>query len=531
MEGIKLLPIFAIVFAIFFFSGIGHAIYTEYASEDTTINDSTIHGNDTTIWIYNYGVAGAKLIGLWKFNTTQITGHLINTSGITFNWLLAGGTGQADENMNVYYRPNSTWTSDTANNETFNTAGTAYVIIPNMPIGTGTLKTSTTFYTTQAPAFWGDVYNQSNITIETFTSCYSCDSGDKAYIRSIEYGAGGQQAYLQFNLADYLDGFISYNASDLTVIYDFESTYSGAGYIDQRDFGYNLQDNFLYPIVPMYRAKRETNTDNTLNGVDCSIYSGLYSTAPYLEGINVPEGNYDIFCFDLKNTHGGIQDYASIKIINNTVGNFDFYWAMYSGNITTFSSVIKIPSPAQWHQNLTIQWFTSQELNTQLKYRINSTGEYSAWTTLYNLTDFSTSHSIIINGERIITGYYQFLLMGNNSAGDNFTSELYNFTVGFPETFNQTNASLPSAIEKIKEAGLFGSDTTVILYIFGIIILFFITAISFYFGGFQFGVTIFVSLMIVEVVIGFLPFFLLAPIIIITVGFLTFILRKMLFGG
>lgn len=326
--------------------------------------------------------------------------------------------------------------------------------------------------------------------------------------------------------------------------FDFETGSVGssnfsAGFTNT-DFRYHLLDNILYQYVPASPYNTEFNADNTLLNVDCRQATS-WRTNPLDYGINIPYGTYDIICFNLSAWHNGLDTYGAIKVINNTnvrggdYPEFDFWYAYYPPQNSTnptdvqFSNIQYSPNPAQENINITITWLTSYPMTTYAYVSVVNNGTQTPYFIVNQSDNTSITHSLTINNIYSLPPYIVVFLSGKNAYGTEFNATPINIIIGYNATGTviNDNSTLGNATTN---TGIFKDQTTGI-YIFGIILLFMATAISFFFGGFKFGMTGFVSLLVIETIIGFLPIFLVIPIIVLVAGAIAYIFRKILLGG
>ena len=532
MERIK--KNYILIMAILFLFPISFAsIVTEEASEDTWINGTTTQnfGTDTVIKVFHKNESFRFFL---KFNTTQINGHIIDT--LKFHYVV-NFTSCSDPTANPTFRflNNNTWKENTLTGANSGLGDFDKNLTNGLDVSAVTSRILDLFHL-DYPQMTSVIYNSTNFTMggEAQSESNNCLAGTYAEIISKE--AIIFKPFLNISLVEYQTGQIL--GSDTTnTWFDLETGTAQSSFFIGADFQYDAINNILYPLEQIRPIAREINDDtNTLINYDCSTFTD-YSKNAAFTNINFPLGSKDIFCFNLSSQHLGYAYFGAIKILENTnirggvASNpeFDFFYSIQSPNLTLFTDVTLIPEQARAGENLTITWKTTQPLSSIIKYRVNATGNFSNFAYVQN-NSFGKSHRETINGINIVPGKYEFFLLGNNSAGNNFTSTVFNFSVGFSSVFENETAYFPEALKDISQTGLTDSPTTAV-YLFGIVLLFMVTGISVYYVGLNFGLGILVTTILILSVIGFLPFFIVVPFIVITALIITLLLSKVFHGG
>lgn len=213
--------------------------------------------------------------------------------------------------------------------------------------------------------------------------------------------------------------------------------------------------------------------------------------------------------------------------------NLAYYDLAFFNQITSVSHNPVSPSPGQ---NVTVSFLSTLPTNTTVFWRFrnassgNNEGNFSAWFSEFK-QESVFAHSIIIPGQLIFDSkFYQYYVIAgvvNSTNGGTY----YNFTVGPISSVigvgNGTN-TVGTAIVALTQSGWCNGSDCVYLF-FGLPILIIFTLIGWLYFGATYGKGIFVVLLTLESAIGFLPIFLLVPLIVVV----AYILAKQfgLLGG
>ena len=416
------------------------------------LNTSYNYDNTNNIFMYIYESASEWSVrSYFKFNiSSNVRDKIIY--GVTFNatrtYVCSSPFGSG---KNLRWLSNDSWS---ANTMTFNNA-------PD--VNGGILFRPYNFFATQGTegsnefinysysnlallpsSAINDLYEEEIFTLKSDSESYSGDgggtfacsgiSGDLC-VASVESGA---KPFLEIKLTDFDSFSLLFNEVGTDYLYhDFESgrsTYNT--FFDEADFRYSPALNIMEVYKPSAFATTEFTAGNTMPYVVCGAYNGLYSMSTRTN-INVPLGDYDIFCFNLSSDHNGKQFYGAIKFITRTDirdgsgEEFDFFHAMYSPAFSQFTAPLYFPDPPQIAQNLSVSWTTSQAVNTNLKYRYKPAGSasYSAWFTISESpTNYEYEHTVVIPSSQMVSGDYQLYYYGNSADNSTFSSDTYSFT-------------------------------------------------------------------------------------------------------
>lgn len=323
----------------------------------------------------------------------------------------------------------------------------------------------------------------------------------------------------------------SHNALDETglIYFDFETgeTQLGSSF-DGADFLYTRSGNFISPIPVGGDITIRNTAFNTPAGIEemeswigrCyapNIAPFNYTTDIRTE-INVPQGS-DVYCFNVSSEHGGREFYGIIQVVNVTEDNFDFFYGLAGPNLTEITNVFHLPANPLSNQSVTVFWQSSQTVNSTLFYRFKKIGDvnFSNFNRLEGL-GLTKNHSIIIDKENIVeSNFYQYYVMAGTTNNTN-SGAYYNFSVGIgqrPEYLY--NESYIRNITETRERLPFGvPNTETYIFLFGVVILAIFTIAGFWFGGYPFGLGSFFGGTALLTAIGFLPSWLLTPLLIIT---------------
>ncbi len=340
---------------------------------------------------------------------------------------------------------------------------------------------------------------------------------------------------IKLSFTDFLTASV-FGTDTVATYFDFETGHAQSSAFDEADFVYDINDAKITPLggATMSFGTSKSDSDNDLIDFNCPLNGGWLTDT--ITNVNIPLGTFDIICFNLSSEHGNRDFFGGIKVINNTNvrGNFrfefDFYHALYGAEWFQIFSVRNRPANPIPNQTVFIEWETSQDANSTIFWRLKKVGEnYSAWSRQDNTT-VTKSHSLNISNEFILESYfYQYYVLSgtlNETNGGIF----YNFSVGSgvlpdlptsgcggPLGQGDANCSyIPEAAKCVDEGTCFICETTECFYqLFGLIILMIITITGFYVGNFIMGLGTFTTGTIILVTIGFLPTWLLTPILIL----------------
>lgn len=328
--------------------------------------------------------------------------------------------------------------------------------------------------------------------------------------------------------------------TDWTAGFDYRVDYSKA-------FTYTspttLGGNIFQAHVPAFTLRTRGSTpDNIVNSPDviqqCSTANAyIYNPTIYGTLTNyAPNGSlyYDVYCLNLSVNHMGKPFYAAVLFTNATQDFFsgntqtNFYASVWSPKYVIFTQPVYSPNPPKYLTTLDISWSTNIQTNTFFQYRYKPKNlNYTSWVviTVPNQTVF---HNVTFPASQLLIGDYQFFYGGNTSDGSFSNSSIYSFNITlFPNETNQTQ--ITSAIEKLVTAG-FVPDAQTGVYLFGIVFLAIVSFFCFAFGGHLFGLAGMLAVMIVETLVGLLPFYLIIPIILLGAIIVTHLLRKTFHG-
>lgn len=277
-----------------------------------------------------------------------------------------------------------------------------------------------------------------------------------------------------------------------------------------------------------------------LNYLSCGDIARSNITTSPQGGINYGPTQFDYTCWNndgagIPNTGAGFSVNESVQLPPPaTRPNFRVNTILY--NYSSFFQITGVqfaPNNPQAGQNVTVQWHTSLSANSYLfwRYRNYSSGNgevnYTTWSVSYSAIS-SINHALDIPGDQIYDGkVYQFYVQSGD-INDTRLGLYYNFTVGSLSNLIDTpGAMLPAAVSNLENTGLCSGSSC--LYIAGITLFFILGLILFWFGGLRYGAMGSGALLIVLCLIGWLPSFLLIPLIILAVVWIINALG--IFGG
>lgn len=503
------------------------------ATAPVIVNQSVNHGTENML-VLSYGIDPNDMWAKMKYNLTTVQSHII--TGLTWNYRVTGACSNLSQ-MRGYWSTSSAWQDDNTGN--WNDSILAYNSTQIF------LNTSLQYHSVNwlvnNSQFLTALYDNTNITYVAYERPgVGCTISGATYnISSLE---GGNPAFLNFTTTDYLNGnMTATNPHD--VYFDFETGTWNSTAMTGFDFYFDLDAGIIYPGNPGAFYYRYTTSSNaSLGYTDCSNV-GNFSTNQ-ITNINSEQENglYDTYCFNLTGDHNGNTFYGAIKIANyNTyclLGDCHdllMYWAMYSPSLNVFGYPYLNPNPAMQGMNATIQWTTTTSMYGNIKFRYNNsnTKNWTSWLYAFdNNLSYRQVHYTTINGQYVYPALYQLYLMGNDTAGNNYTSQLYEFYGQGSDIFTTaTNESVvPAALDKLADSG-FCSGRAECLYIVTGIMIAAITGASFFLGNKKFGILTLLSCIVIFGFLGWLPAYVVIPVLVLAVIPIVKLFRNILGGN
>jgi len=213
------------------------------------------------------------------------------------------------------------------------------------------------------------------------------------------------------------------------------------------------------------------------------------------------------------------------------------YVALYSPYYVTFSDPILSPDPPNYNEELAIRFFSSvnlQNSGARLRYKTSENSDFSNWFTIYDEdSGFKTAHYMIVNATLLRGFYYEYYVFGQDSLGVNYTSQNFTFYVkGASPLFDNKyeNSTILNVAEKWQDAGLC-SNFFGCLNIISAFLLLGITIAAGLLVNKKFALVILGVGVLVFGVIGWLPSYVVIPIIFIAVLPLIRIFFSIVRGG
>lgn len=572
MEGIKFLLIFSLAAILFVSVGMADTNLIVNITDDTfawldvnvsadicnygynfNLSNETNYGENETILALYFKADSQpyNLKSYFKFNTSTAQNKIIkNVTMMSYKLYSSCGAGTTVKPIS--FLSNDTWNKSTLTGINAPAGENSFNIL--RILATGTLFKSDNLM--NYSKFADDVYNDNSTTLvmgkehAPFPGCAA--AFNSVCIKSNELSSLG--SWLNFTLVDYLSGNITANNAQ-DIYFDFETGTWNATAFYEADLYYDAKNNVLWPMYPTTISANPIYSDNLTNqslaALACSVTSvntfGGYSNSkkyPNERYYETPK-IYDQWCFEQQGSHGGRNFYGAIKIVGYENGDFlacplgdcklvQFYWAMYAPTFTTFQLLNLVPDPPVANINLTITWTTTNETYGWITYRYNNSGNWTGWFSAFedNVSAYGAGHSAVINGAHIVATNYQYYLNGNDTAGNNYTSDIGVFTAisqnitGTPFTNVTENTTVPGAIQDLVDSGFFPS-LEMGTWAFGLIIVGVITGFLFWVGGLKLGFAGFVSSATACSVYGLLPIYVFIFLIVIS----GFVVVKLVKGG
>ena len=469
----KLLPVLLL---FLFCLSVGHAI--TYGSTNATsfvINDSYIclvdtapnscnstvdYSNSTTISVAEFSTAFGIKESRAFFKFTNPDQNKIITDGY-FTWETTLGGCNA-RNKTVYFNPNDTWSDNSLTGKNYPSGNEQMLwgtgLMPQVA-GIGVILrnyTSLSFFDQSHQSglayLLNDLYSSNATTLETDAHLYrngaiddSCGTvtGTVNGVAS-EKLAGHNPPQLNLTLADYFSSEIL-GTGVSTVYFDFEAGIASRSSFPQADFKYDSSTNTITPLVATMRFDSTmADSSNTLNLVSCRTAGGFGT------GASIPSlSSYDTYCFNLSAHHSNNRAfYGAIKVVNNTGGNFDFYYALYSPNYVQFTNILLSPTQPQRLRNVQVSWKTSMPLTSALYYRYYDLGK-NQWSDYVSIADatIASQHSLVIPAENVTFVNYQYYLEGSDGVNI-YQSDQQSFTTGsYVQTYNDITSGITVTVQ------------------------------------------------------------------------------------
>lgn len=482
----------------------------------------------------------------FKFNITNATSHLFSAITLRLDPTAGFCATIGGCYFEIKYLNNNSW--DESLIGTSRPDGTR-TLISAIPLSTtGGNKDSLDFFGLNTPWAGGltrTAFNQSivingfymNNTLSLFingTTFYTpgaLGSGNmNGSIVTINTGFSNNYPQLNFTIVEFLNG--THSDTDLTSFaqLDFETGADSDGVnLPSMDIDYNPTLNALVPNsvtgVTMAFGSTSTTIDNDLATRILECYT-ITSYNSNVHNPNIIPGTYSYICVNLSSTHQGKPFFGMIKVINNTNvrGNsspeWDFYFAVASPNYVVFSAPTYVPSPPQIGLNLTITTATSITMHNGVMYfRFNTSSGFSPWGTVGAETgvSFTAIHEFILNNQFLNSSRNFEIYFTADDGALNYTSGTYIFNVSLPINNVVNGSALPNALSGLVAAGIV-PDYNSALGLFSAFIIVGGTAISFYYAGAIVSIITAVALITVLSLMGFLPYYLMIPILLVAAG-------------
>ena len=553
------------------FPGLAQAMVTTSINDTwiNSVNTSAVYGSSNTINISTNAGSIYQNTAFFKFNSSLPLMYIIENLSVNFYTVNSGCTSDGCIHA-IYILPNNSW-DDTMN---FTNSPpldeTDRVLMTEIKEGNVSGKwqasddifdtslsqmtagypiNKTIYNVTRAIKYF---YNSSVISIYSNSTWYSPGGHDTGKNTSIGSMEGIYAPFLNFTLSNYKSGYVTGMGDNW---FNFESFYNtnntADNLIEFQDIListagaiYSIYNNGItmreIPGAPGWDEANNTFNETIGRCNDRFLFAvnsqGTNTTAIY--NLNQPvvyengtiKPYYETICLNLSSMHSGYPFYGVIKIINATADNVSYYWAIYTQYFNSFSLLGYSPDPPQYQQPLEVYWSTNAPLSSILYYRYNLTGigTYSNWYIAANVSTLTNYHNASIPAEEMNAGNFQIYFAGVDGSGNYYNSSIYNFSVGFSQTFpgsNNPNATVPGAIQRASQTGICG-DLQGCTWLFGFILLGIGTGLSFFAGGIRLGLGVFSGLGLVLSIPGFIPQFFAVGFIVLTGVVIVTMFRK-----
>lgn len=497
-------------------------------------NITNYYGNLSEYVVYFIKSGGSPLNSkaLVKFYTDYITTGLIQNAQIAFTT----ETNNCNSYFGGYFLNNNSW-NDTPTgmpNYSYVPAIDTTMRIKNSTGGNGILPSAGDASTNLVYPSLGNayllnsLYSNNETSIATDNTVGSCGStvGNRFTIKSREKDGSVRNTSIKIDYTNYLNGTSNNTDVNDFVEFDFESGYASKNaFFTPMDFEYLASTNIITPnsgqgvtqaLYPYYNGVVADDVSNFVS--DCAHLTNYASTpiSPYV----VQNSYYTFICFNLSARHNGNPTYAMIKIINNTnvKGNasvdFDFYYGVSTNTFNAFFITGFVPDPFLTGLNATVLYATTIPMTTYAHVRYNNSG---AWSPFMFLVGAGTGaeHSFTINSQLVFPVNYQYYFDGTDSLGNNYTSGYFNFTVSGlnPITGIVNGTTLPSALQGLVDSGV-APNFAWATWIFGSLIIMIATIAAWKINGGGLAFDVAITFLSVLSLIGFLPIWLMIPVII-----------------
>lgn len=518
------------------------------------LSDNRNYGN------YPYVLLGAddsytnpieNIFGLVKFSNGEVHSHgrlIANVSFIYQSPAYYVPLAQCDIVPSSFLR-NDSWNESTVTYANFPYLHTSdfqnYMLWPNMKTYNAGNQSINITGINLGLAYLLDDLHTDNYTSLSMGNSRGCQASDKhAYdyqvIYSIERNASlyvniyDPGTWKNFSLKiDYTNqlGGISSNTPAYFTEFNFESGYGSISlYMPGADFEYrtsiyadpNLR-NTISPIngvVMRHTSASENPTNDLSTDIQKCLAYPTYTDADTNKPVYAGNGVYSEFCFNLTSRFNE-PTYGMIKVINNTDvrgsadPEFDFYYIIVTTSYNNFGFPTWSPNPGLPGLSLTVS-VDSSALSAIMRYRFQPIG--GMLTNFYQVQDSGslTNHIFTIPSTDVMGGNIEAYFVGQDLFnGMNTTSGWFNITVGAINT-NPNASVLPAAISGLQASGVVPDYNTGVWLVGGLILILG-AGMAFIAGGPKLGVAAGVALLLALGLIGFIPFFIVIPVIVFAV--------------